>query len=214
MSHLVFGGMAHLVLLEHIAARALRRERVFRERTDMFAESDEWLFSRFRLPREVLIDLCNSLEPHLSHITNRSHPIPPYLQVLCTIGLLATGTFQREIGDRAGSQPSISRAIHKVVKAIVGLTLTYVKFPYDVAHQMVVKRGFYEISGIPNTIGAIDCTHVRTQPAHDRPSTLKYGWNKVSCCFNVETTLIQRLMLNGWKPAGTWPIFNVEIWLK
>ncbi len=162
MSHLVFGGMAHLVLLEHIAARALRRERVFRERTDMFAESDEWLFSRFRLPREVLIDLCNSLEPHLSHITNRSHPIPPYLQVLCTIGLLATGTFQREIGDRAGiSQPSISRAIHKVVKAIVGLMPTYVKFPYDVAQQMVVKRGFYEISGIPNTIGAIDCTHVR-----------------------------------------------------
>ncbi len=162
VSHLVFGGMAHLVLLEHIAARALRRERVFRVRTDMFAESDEWLFSRFRLPREVLIDLCNSLEPHLSHITNRSHPIPPYLQVLCTIGLLATGTFQREIGDRAGiSQPSISRAIHKVVKAIVGLMPTYVKFPYDVAHQMVVKRGFYEISGIPNTIGAIDCTHVR-----------------------------------------------------
>uniref|UniRef100_A0A672JXS8 Putative nuclease HARBI1 n=1 Tax=Sinocyclocheilus grahami TaxID=75366 RepID=A0A672JXS8_SINGR len=38
---------------------------------------------------------------------------------------------------------------------------TYVKFPYDVAHQMVVKRGFCEISGIPNTIGAIDCTHVR-----------------------------------------------------
>ncbi len=76
-------------------------------------------------------------------------------------GLLATGTFQREIGDRAGiSQPSISRAIHKVVKAIVGLMTTYVKCPYDVAHQMVVKRGFYEISDIPNTIGAIDCTHV------------------------------------------------------
>uniref|UniRef100_A0A672PWW7 Putative nuclease HARBI1 n=1 Tax=Sinocyclocheilus grahami TaxID=75366 RepID=A0A672PWW7_SINGR len=149
-------------LLEDIAVRALRRERVFRECTDMFAESDKWLFSHFRLPREVLIDLCNSLEPHLSHITNRSHPIPPYLQVLCTIGLLATGTFQREIGDRAGiSQPSISRAIHKVVKAIVGLMTTYVKFPYDVAHQMVVKRGFCEISGIPNTIGAIDCTHVR-----------------------------------------------------
>ncbi len=45
MSHFVFGGMAHLVLLEDIAARALRRERIFRERTDMFAESDEWLFS-------------------------------------------------------------------------------------------------------------------------------------------------------------------------
>ncbi len=36
---------------------------------------------------------------------------------------------------------------------------TYVKCPHDVAHQMVVKRGFYEISDIPNTIGAID-THV------------------------------------------------------
>jgi len=54
----------------------------------------------------------------------------------------------------------------------------------------------------------------RTQPAHDRPSTLKYGWNKVSCGFNVETTLIQRLKLNGWKTFGTWSTFNVEIWLK
>lgn len=117
-----------MVLLEDIAARALRREPVFRERTDMFAESEKLLFSRFRLPREVLIDLCNSLDPHLSHIINRSHPTPPYLQVLCTIGLLAMGTFQREIGDRAGiSQPSISRAIHKVVKAIVGLMPIYVK---------------------------------------------------------------------------------------
>lgn len=32
------------------------------------------------------------------------------------------------------------------------------------------------------------CGLTITQPAHDRPSTLKRGWHNVSWCFNTETT--------------------------
>ncbi len=40
----------------------------------------------------------------------RSHAIPVPVMVLSTLGFLATGTFQREIGDRSGiSQPTFSR---------------------------------------------------------------------------------------------------------
>ncbi|KAJ8381375.1 hypothetical protein SKAU_G00021530 [Synaphobranchus kaupii] len=38
--------MAALALLEDIANRAIRRERVFRDRADFFAHDDEWLISR------------------------------------------------------------------------------------------------------------------------------------------------------------------------
>ena len=51
--------MADLALLEDLNAR-LRRERVFRDRAHFFMESDEWLLSRFRLPRHLPMELCNS----------------------------------------------------------------------------------------------------------------------------------------------------------
>ena len=57
--------MAQLMLLEHIADRALRRERLYRDHLDLFAESDEFLIGRFRLLRPVLLNLCNTLESAL-----------------------------------------------------------------------------------------------------------------------------------------------------
>lgn len=151
--------MAYLALLEDVAARALRRERIFRDRPNMFEENDEWLISRFRLTRPVLLQLCNSLED-LNHHTQRSHPIPSHVQLLCTLGFLATGTFQREIADRAGiSQPSLSRVMPRVLNGIIRLIPEFIKFPYD--DQTEVKTAFHAIAGMPNTIGAIDCTHVR-----------------------------------------------------
>ena len=102
--------MADLALLEDIYA-PLRRERVFRDRRDLFMESDEWLLSRFRLPKHLLLELCHNLEPQLWRET-RSSAIPVPVQVLSTLGFLATGTFQREIGDRSGmSLPTISRTM-------------------------------------------------------------------------------------------------------
>ena len=68
----------------------------------------KWLTSRFRLPRTVLLQICSLLEPQLQRETRRSNPIPPHIQVLTTLGSLATGTFQREIGDRSDvSQSSV-----------------------------------------------------------------------------------------------------------
>uniref|UniRef100_A0A671TGD0 DDE Tnp4 domain-containing protein n=1 Tax=Sparus aurata TaxID=8175 RepID=A0A671TGD0_SPAAU len=145
--------MAYILLLQEIADRALRRDRMFRDHIDPFSESDEFLFGRFRLPRPVLIDLCNHLEPALRSHTLWSNPVPPHVPVLLTLGFLATGTFQRELGDRVDiSQPSISRALPRVVDAINQLATQYIKFPYTAEDQVAVKRGFHNIAGLPNTI--------------------------------------------------------------
>lgn len=154
--------MAILLLLQPIADRALARERIFLDHVDLFARSDVYLFSRFRLPRAVLMELCNSLEPALRSRTRRSNPVPPHVQVLCTLGFLATGTFQNFVGDRVGiSQPTISRIIPPVLDGIIKLAPQFIKFPWNAAEQIPIKRGFHAIAGLPNTIGAIDCTHVR-----------------------------------------------------
>ncbi len=71
---------ADLVLLEDLAARATRREGIFRDSKDMFGEREEWLISCFCLPRHVVLQLCNFLERHLSRQTHCSHSIPPRVQ--------------------------------------------------------------------------------------------------------------------------------------
>ncbi|CAM4681805.1 unnamed protein product [Leuciscus chuanchicus] len=91
--------MADLALLEDVANGRIRSERIFRQQEDLLANEDEWLMSRFQLPRAVLLDLCGLLGPVLQRSTRRNHAVPVLLQVLTTLGFLATGTFQRELAD-------------------------------------------------------------------------------------------------------------------
>lgn len=53
----------------------------------------------YRFPKNVLLDLCCDLGPVLERETNRTKAIPMHIQLLSTLGFLATGTFQREVGD-------------------------------------------------------------------------------------------------------------------
>ena len=170
--------MADLALLEEVMLaeaaeeeeeedqrQRLRVERVFKDRKDFLAENDTYLISRFRLPRHVLIWLCNRLDPQLRRETRRSRALSCQTQVLSTLASLATGTFQREVGDRSGiTQPSMSRVMPPVLEAIKSLTEEFIRFPFSEDQQIGIKRDFYAIAGVPNVVGAIDCTHVRIKP--------------------------------------------------
>ncbi len=61
--------------------------------------------SRYGLPKNVMLDLCVDLAPNLEGKTCCNHLS---VQVLSTLGFLATGTFLRELSDRSG----ISRPHH------------------------------------------------------------------------------------------------------
>jgi len=116
-----------------------------------------------------MLQICSLLKPQLQRETRRSNPIPPHVQVLTTFGFLATGTFQREIVDRSFvSQSSVSRAFPLVIKALIGLSPRYIKFPYTVVEQVQIKRDFYAMAGLPNIIRAIDCTLSAPAPKHPR----------------------------------------------
>ncbi len=43
---------------------------------------------------------------------------------------------------------------------IIRMTDRYIRFPYTVEEQANTKRRFAAMSGFPNVIGAIDCTHI------------------------------------------------------
>ncbi|XP_059915793.1 putative nuclease HARBI1 isoform X3 [Gadus macrocephalus] len=119
--------MAVLALLEDIANGHIRRERIFREREDLLANDDDWLMSRFRFPRPVLLELCAELRPALERHTARSQGLSVPTQVLTTLGFLATGAFQRELADRSGvCQSTLSRAMPAVWDGIIRMSSSMV----------------------------------------------------------------------------------------
>ena len=46
-----------------------------------------------------------------------------------------------------------------VLDGIINLSRIYIRFPYDAGGQADIKMQFAAMSGFPNEIRAIDCTH-------------------------------------------------------
>ncbi|KAK0147899.1 putative nuclease HARBI1 [Merluccius polli] len=126
--------MGALALLEDLA-RGMRHERVFRDHQDYLAHEDEWLISRFRLPRVILLQICAELT--LRELADRS-------------GI---------------SQLSLSVIMPALWRGLIALTPRYIKFPYTAVEQANIKTQFVAMSGFPNVIGAIDGTHVAIKAA-------------------------------------------------
>ncbi|XP_056453116.1 putative nuclease HARBI1 [Gadus chalcogrammus] len=159
--------MAHnLWFADEIMARAVRRERIFRDRTNPLEmyNQDEFI-NRFRLPKEAILRLTDDLSDSLGPTTARSHSIPALLQVCTAVRFYATGSFLNTVGDTLGlSKASVSRVVHRVSST---LSDKLPKFPTQPAELNSIKRGFFNVARFPNVIGAIDGTHVRIQAPSD-----------------------------------------------
>ncbi|KAK0144348.1 putative nuclease HARBI1 [Merluccius polli] len=194
--------MAVLALLEDIANGRIRNERVFRDYYDFLAHDDDWLISRFRFPRAVLLEICTELGPGLERQTARSHALPVPIQVLTTLGFLATGSFQRELADRSGmSQGALSRAIPAVLNGIIRISARYIRFPYDAVNQAHIKAQFAEIAGFPNVIGAIDCTHI----AIKAPSEGEYAYVNRKHFHSLNVQVICDAQMRLTNIVARWP---------
>ncbi len=72
--------MAHnLWFPDDVMERAMRRERVFRDRSNLLEiYNNEDFIGRFRLPEEAIRSLTDELAEVLSPATSRSHSIPAF----------------------------------------------------------------------------------------------------------------------------------------
>lgn len=144
-----------------MARRNLRRQRVFRDRSNPLDFMDEReLISKYRLTRNVIVELCQLLEPHVRRVTARSQSLPVSLQVLVALRFFATGSFQAVNGDVHNiSKASVCRVVRDISNALCLHSKRYIG--YDMVNS--VKKyagGFYAVAGFPNVIGAIDGTHI------------------------------------------------------
>ena len=72
------------------------------------------------------------IEEDLQRSTNCSRRLQPIHQVVIALQFYATGTYQNTVGNNLRvSQPSVSRAIDCVSKALCSIAPTHIKFPED-----------------------------------------------------------------------------------
>ncbi|CAC5376994.1 HARBI1 [Mytilus coruscus] len=120
--------MAALVIFNVINRRALRRDRVFRDRTDdLDFLNDDQLIARYRFPRQFILDLTDTLRDAIERPSNRSNAIPPHIQVMTTLRILAKGDYLSEVADLHGI--SIASASRAICDAELKFTNTVVKWP-------------------------------------------------------------------------------------
>ncbi|TKR96881.1 hypothetical protein L596_010832 [Steinernema carpocapsae] len=65
------------------------------------------------------------------------------------------------------SQPTVSRALWRVVQAVTRRLDQFITWPNDAESREITSR-FFDLTGIPNVIGAIDGSHCRIQAPVER----------------------------------------------
>lgn len=104
------------------------------------------------------------IEDQLEYESDRNDSVTPMNQLLIALRFYSTGTFQLVVGDLFKvNKSTVCRVVHKVTAVIANLCPKYVTFPSTAEEKRKIMNQFYQSSGLPGVIGAIDCTHVPIQ---------------------------------------------------
>lgn len=153
--------MAALLAIVGERNRAIRRERVFRDRQNPLEQPDDCIVKKYRLPRQEILRLSDELRGDLERETRRNNAVPVELQVCAALRCLASGSFQNVLGDTLSlSQPTLSRIISAFTEALVRRVNRYVRLP-DEDGRLAKMQQFARVGGFPRVLGVIDGTHIR-----------------------------------------------------
>ena len=123
--------------------------------------TSEEIVERFRLTRQLILELYDDIGYELEPLTRRNHAIPGMLQIFCTLRFYASGSFQAVVGDCVGiHRSSVCRIITRVTRAICRIRNRHIKFPRRRDDIRNTQERFHAIAGFPQIVGAIDGTHI------------------------------------------------------
>lgn len=96
----------------------------------------ENLHEKFRLNRQQLQRLLETVGPFIESETGRNHALNSTDKLLITLRFYASGGFYNLIGDAQGpSKSSVCRSIHEVTKAInIQMFQDSIKFPDNLSN--------------------------------------------------------------------------------
>ena len=196
----------------------IRRNRIFRDRLNpLDAYNDIEIIRRYRLSRQLILDLYDQIGLELEPLTHRNHSIPGMLQIFCTLRFYACGSFQVVVGDGIGiHKSSVSRIIARVTEKICRLRNMYIKFPKRREDITIAKELFHDIAGFPHVIGAIDGTHIsiKTPKEDEQRYVSRKGGHTLnilaSCDANLIFTYIVAKYPGATNDAFIWANCNLQ----
>ena len=151
-----------------VSAAVTERQRAIRKYLTDFQNpleylTDEQFIERYRLNKAGVIGFMEYLQQDLENESGRGLPLPPILMFLVVLRFYATGSFQLVTGDlESVSQPTVSRLVKYISTAIGSKYSDFIKFPEGESAAREASR-FFQNSGFPGVVGAIDCTHIKIQ---------------------------------------------------
>ncbi|KAM8831637.1 LOW QUALITY PROTEIN: putative nuclease HARBI1 [Spinachia spinachia] len=177
----------------HHVARRGYRQRVYVEHTKPLEQyTTEELYDRFRFGKADIEYLVNLLRPKLQHRTQRSHGLSVEDQIFIALRFYACGTFYQVVGDyyMGVVNSAVCNVVRDVSIVLASLVNEFVYFPKD--NQIAQgKRSFFLLGNMPNTIGAIDCTHVHIQaPRKNEWEFIKKGRHSINVQLVCDADLI------------------------
>ena len=162
MTSLCYGGCFCEYKSRQTQPQSVKTPKGFRDRQNPLELDDIEIFNKYtRLPRQVILDLIETLETDLLRTTQRSCALSVVTQVFTSLRYFASGSFYLDVGDNHGiSKASVSRALHRVTAAIISHAGNYIHFSNEPNFVRILKASFYEIAGMPNVIGLVDGTMI------------------------------------------------------
>ena len=123
--------MTSLFVLLEMEIGSLRRQRIFRDRLNpLDAYSDVEFIARYRIRREIFLELHHKIETFMSRSTSRYHSLSVTTQFAVTLQFPATGSFQTVVASAHGiSQPSVSNCVKGVTDALCSIPKEYTNLP-------------------------------------------------------------------------------------
>ncbi|XP_049789178.1 putative nuclease HARBI1 isoform X1 [Schistocerca nitens] len=139
-------------------------QRNLRDEMNPFEMPESNFMAKYRLSREVVCNLVEELRPYMKG-HQRTTAIPLHLKVLTTLHFLGHGSVQKGVGAdnvAAMSQPSVSRCIDEVVKAlnVPAVLRAGVPFPDTREERFRIMQRNFRCSSIHGVIGYVEGAHV------------------------------------------------------
>ncbi|XP_063363935.1 putative nuclease HARBI1 [Cydia amplana] len=174
------------ILNEEIRARKIQRARL-RDLANPFELPEQEFFHNYRMNKPMAMYLCRELEDALA--PRQQHGLPVHIKVLVAIKFMAGGSYQREVGQDhtlCVAQRTASKYLSQVVAAINrSLKPKWICFPGTEGERRDVAAAFEQKYGLPDLLGAVDCTHVSIFPP-PRPHGLQFINRKGKHTINVQ----------------------------
>lgn len=139
------------------------RQKIYFQRKHPLVEYvDKDFEMRYRLPKNLTVEIAEMLRTRLEYPDKRNNPIPVIDQLLTTLRYYATASFQIVVGDLFGiHQTTCGRIVKRLTIALCEKSKEFIRMPTTQEQLRDAKLNLFIKKQFPNVIGVIDGTHIQ-----------------------------------------------------